>query len=118
MVAAVGEPPFSPSTATQLTMAAQLHHNQPAQSHNLLPGGRAGHPTQLNHTGRCPLQPLGGPNEPPRTPSLQLFSLNVNGLRGRQKRAALFAALQAGPWHVVALQETHHASQAEATQCS
>ena len=53
---------------------------------------------------------------PPRTPSLQLFSLNVNGLRGRQKRAALFAALQAGPWHVVALQETHHASQAEAAQ--
>ena len=53
---------------------------------------------------------------PPRTPSLQLLSLNVNGLRGRQKRAALFAALQAGPWHVVALQETHHASQAEAAQ--
>ena len=53
---------------------------------------------------------------PPRTPSLQLFSLNVNGLRGRQKRAALFAALQAGPWHVVALPETHHASQAEAEQ--
>ena len=53
---------------------------------------------------------------PPRNPSLQLLSLNVNGLRGRQKRAALFAALQAGPWHVVALQETHHASQAEAAQ--
>ena len=53
---------------------------------------------------------------PPRPPSLQLLSLNVNGLRERQKRAALFAVLQAGPWHVIALQETHHATQAEAAQ--
>ena len=53
---------------------------------------------------------------PPRPPSLQLLSLNVNGIRGRQKRAALFAALQSGPWHVIALQETHHASQTEAAQ--
>jgi len=52
----------------------------------------------------------------PRPPSLQLLSLNVNGLRERQKRAALFAVLQAGPWHVIALQETHHATQAEAAQ--
>ncbi len=52
----------------------------------------------------------------PKTPSLQLLSLNTNGLRERQKRAALFAVLQAGPWHVVALQETHHATQAEAAQ--
>jgi len=51
-----------------------------------------------------------------RPPSLQLLSLNVNGLRERQKRAALFAALQAGPWHVFALQETNHATQAEAAQ--
>ena len=47
---------------------------------------------------------------PPTTPSLQLLSLNVNGLRGKQKRAALFATLQSGPWQVVALQETHHAN--------
>ena len=53
---------------------------------------------------------------PPKTPSLQLLSLNVNGLKGKQKRAALFATLQSGPWHVIALQETHHASQAEAAQ--
>ncbi len=53
---------------------------------------------------------------PPRAPSLQLLSLNVNGLRERQKRAALFAVLQAGPWHVIAVQETHHATQAEAAQ--
>ena len=52
----------------------------------------------------------------PRPPSLQLLSLNVNRLRERQKRAALFAVLQAGPWHVIALQETHHATQAEAAQ--
>ncbi len=26
----------------------------------------------------------------------------------------MFAVLQAGPWHVIALQETHHATQAEA----
>ena len=43
---------------------------------------------------------------PPNTPSLQLLSLNVNGLRGKQKRAALFATLQSGPWQVIALQET------------
>ena len=53
---------------------------------------------------------------PPNTPSLQLLSLNVNGLRGKQKRAALFATLQSGPWQVVALQETHHANQTEAAQ--
>ena len=53
---------------------------------------------------------------PPRPPSLQLLSLNVNGLRGKRKRAALFATLQAGPWHVIALQETHHATSAEAAQ--
>ncbi len=50
----------------------------------------------------------------PGPPSRQLLSLNVNGLREMQKRAALFAVLQAGPWHVIALQETHHATQAEA----
>ena len=53
---------------------------------------------------------------PPNTPSLQLLSLNVNGLRGKQKRAALFATLQSGPWQVIALQETHHANQTEAAQ--
>ena len=46
----------------------------------------------------------------------KLLSLNVNGLRGKQKRAALFATLQSGPWHVIALQETHHATQTEAAQ--
>ena len=53
---------------------------------------------------------------PPNTPSLQLLSLNVNGLRGKLKRAALFATLQSGPWQVIALQETHHANQTEAAQ--
>ena len=53
---------------------------------------------------------------PPNTPSLQLLSLNVNGLRGKQKQAALFATLQSGPWQVIALQETHHANQTEAAQ--
>ena len=53
---------------------------------------------------------------PARPPSLQLLSLNVNGIRGKQQRAALFSALQAGPWHVISLQETHHASQEEAAQ--
>ncbi len=52
----------------------------------------------------------------PRASSLQLLSHNVNGPRQRQKRAALFAVLQAGPWYVIALQETHHATQAEAAQ--
>ena len=63
-----------------------------------------------------PQRPLGGSLSPTRTPSLQLLSLNVSGLRGKQKRAALFATLQSGPWHVIALQETHHATQTEAAQ--
>ncbi len=54
----------------------------------------------------------------PRPPSLQLMSLNVNSLREMQKRAALFAVLQAGPWHVIALQETQRTTQAEAAQCT
>ena len=64
----------------------------------------------------APCSPWGGSMSPPNTPSLQLLSLNVNGLRGKQKRAALFATLQSGPWQVVALQETHHANQTEAAQ--
>ncbi len=52
----------------------------------------------------------------PRLPSVQLLPLNVNGLQEGQKRAALFAVLKAGPWHVIAPQETHHATQAEAAQ--
>ncbi len=59
---------------------------------------------------------MGGSLSHSRPPSLQLLSLNVNGLRERQKRAALFAVLQARPWHVIALQETHHAIHAEAAQ--
>ncbi|KAL3158999.1 hypothetical protein ABBQ32_011001 [Trebouxia sp. C0010 RCD-2024] len=38
-----------------------------------------------------PAAPGGGSMSPPKPPSLQLLSLNVNGLRGKQKRAALFA---------------------------
>ncbi len=34
------------------------------------------------------------------------------GLREKQERAALLAVLQAGPWHDIALQETHHAASA------
>ena len=45
-----------------------------------------------------------------------LLFLNNIGLREEQKRAALFATLQSGPWHVIALQETHHATQTEAAQ--
>ncbi|DBA93422.1 TPA: hypothetical protein ACH3X1_015738 [Trebouxia sp. C0004] len=39
----------------------------------------------------------------PITPPLQPVSLDVNVLQERQKLAALFAVLQAGPWHVIAL---------------
>ncbi len=77
--------------------------------------------TQAAQTSRRVLEsahcsPWRGSLSLPRPPSLQLLSLNVNGLRDRQKRAALFAVLQAGPWHVIALQEPHHATQAEAAQ--
>ena len=64
----------------------------------------------------APCSPWGGSMSHPRPPSLQLLSFNVNGLQERQKRAALFAVLQAGPWHVIALQGTHHATRAEAAQ--
>ena len=96
-------PPFSPSAATQLTVVADQLNSQPAQSHNLLPGG---HATQL--------EAPGGANDTPQDPfPAASFPPQV---RGKQKLAALFAALQAGPWHVVALQQTHHAGQAEPTQ--
>ena len=46
-------------------------------------------------------------------PALKLLSLNVNGLRDANKRRTLFTMLNAGRWDVVALQETHHVSDAE-----
>ena len=50
---------------------------------------------------------------PPSKPSLRLLSLNVNGLRSSAKRRQLFHQLRGGPWHIVALQETHHSELAE-----
>ena len=47
-------------------------------------------------------------------PTLQVLSVNVNGLCGQDKRRTLFHALQTSSWDVVALQETHHADDAEA----
>ena len=46
-------------------------------------------------------------------PALKLLSLNCNGLRDANKRRTLFTMLAAGRWDVVALQETHHVSDAE-----
>ena len=113
-----GMPPFSPSAATQFTVVAQLHHSQLPQSHNLLSGGPA-HPTQLGNTDWVVPSgaPGGSPMTSPRKSSLQLLSLNVNGLQGEQRWAAPFAGLQAGPRHIVALfKRHHHVGQAEATQ--
>ena len=107
--------PFTQSQTHRL-LASSQSRNTPVQSHpwhlSQLPGDPAEHTLQSLPTGRCPLLPP----SPPNTPSLQLLSLNVNGLRGKQKRAALFATLQPGPWQVIALQETHHANQTEAAQ--
>ena len=64
-------------------------------------------------TGVAPAAP-GGLNEPPLTPLFMSF--NVSGLRERLQQLALFAVQQAEPWHVIALQETHHATQAVAAQ--
>ena len=102
----------------QTTMRQTAPPCQPHQQSQLWqpPDGQAGSTNQPQSTGKCPCSPWGGSMSHPRPPSLQLLSLNVNGLRERQKRAALFAVLQAGPWHVIALQETHHATQAEAAQ--
>ncbi len=63
-----------------------------------------------------PCSPCRGSMSHPTPPSVQLLSLNVNGLRETQQRAALFAVLQTELWHVIALQEIHHGSQAEAAQ--
>ena len=52
----------------QLISVAQLHHSQPAQSHNLLPGGQAGHPTQLRILGGALCSPWGGPSDTPQDP--------------------------------------------------
>ena len=46
--------------------------------------------------------------------SLKLLSLNVNGLRDPQKRITLFDQLLQGPFDIIFLQETHHASSSEA----
>lgn len=46
-------------------------------------------------------------------PTLQLLSLNVNGLRIPDKRRQLFHQLLEGPWDVIALQETHHGENEE-----
>ena len=101
--------PFTHSQTHRLLATSQSQSTL-VQSHprhpNQLPGGPAEHTLQSFPTGRCPLLPRGGSMSPPNTPSLQLLSLNVNGLRGKQKRAALFATLQSGPWQVIALQET------------
>ena len=43
-------------------------------------------------------------------PTLQLLSLNVNGLREPAKRRQLFHQLLEGPWDIAVLQETHHSS--------
>jgi len=47
-------------------------------------------------------------------PHLRMLSVNVNGLCGQDKRRALFHTLQASPWDVVGLQETHHGDADEA----
>ncbi len=80
------------------------------------PNGQAGSTNQPQSIESAPCSPWGGSTSHPRPSSLQLLSLNVNGLRERQKRAALFAVPQAGPWHVIALRDTHHATQAKAAQ--
>ena len=45
---------------------------------------------------------------------LKLLSVNVQGLRTREKRLTLFHALLQGQWDIVFLQETHHTSNIEA----
>lgn len=43
-------------------------------------------------------------------PSLNLLTLNVNGLGTARKRLTLFSMLLSGHWDIVVLQETHHES--------
>ena len=63
---------------------------QPHQQQRLLqpPVGQAGSTNQPQSTRKCLQEPLRRLNEPPQPLSLQLLSLNVNGLRERQKPAA------------------------------
>lgn len=49
----------------------------------------------------------------PRSPSLRLLSLNVNGLRDKDKRRCLFNLLERDKWDIILLQETHHSSAEE-----
>ncbi len=48
-----------------------------------------------------------------RSPPLRLLSLNVNGLRDKDKRRCLFNLSERDKWDVVLLQETHHSSSEE-----
>ena len=63
---------------------------QPHQQQRLLqpPVGQAGSTNHPQSTRKCLREPLRRLNEPPQPLSLQLLSLNVNGLRERQKPAA------------------------------
>jgi endonuclease/exonuclease/phosphatase family metal-dependent hydrolase len=46
-------------------------------------------------------------------PSRRFLSLNINRLRGNDKRRSLFNLLLRDQWDVILLQETHHSSRAE-----
>ena len=45
-----------------------------------------------------------------RQPSLRLLSLNVNGLRDKDKRRRLFYLLHRDRWDVILLQKSHHST--------
>ena len=95
------------TTLWQTAPPCQAHQQQQLGQ---LPGGQAGSTNQPQSTEKCPLQHRGGSMSHPRLSTA--YVSQCQRLRERQKRAALFAVLQA--WHVIALQETHHATQAEA----
>ncbi len=108
-------PGAAPATDSTVADSPSMPTNQQQQLRQP-PNGQAGSTNQPQSTRKCPLQPLGGLNEPTQTSVSTASVSQCQWARERQKRAALFAVLQAGPWHVIALQETHHATQAESAQ--
>ncbi len=78
----VADGPSSSTSALWQTAPRQGHQQQQLWQP---PDGQAGITNVSQSTRKCPLQPLGGCSmSHPRPPSVQLLSLNVDGLRARQ----------------------------------
>lgn len=96
------------------TAGIRASHNSDAHSspgccrHRAVARAQLGNPLQSGGSSGGPLA-----MSFPRVPFLRILSLNVTGLRNKDKRRCLFNLLERDKWDVVLLQETHHCSPEE-----